>query len=142
MKIENLNILLSSLLVIRYNIHFYHWTICGPNFMELHSLFQKQYEEILLFADKIAEHIRCENQYPPISLSEIIKYSFIKDNAMSSISKNYNWKNILNKLKEDMIILKNYISDLPDYNRAISNTLAELDDFISKQIWFLSSYKT
>ena len=36
----------------------YHWNVTGPNFKQLHLLFEEQYNDILVAIDDIAERIR------------------------------------------------------------------------------------
>lgn len=36
----------------------YHWNVTGPNFKQLHLLFEEQYNDILIAIDDIAERIR------------------------------------------------------------------------------------
>ncbi len=46
-----------------------HWNVEGPNFPELHQLFQTQYEELTLAIDGIAEHLRTMGFYAPASFA-------------------------------------------------------------------------
>lgn len=36
----------------------FHWNVTGPNFRELHKLFETQYQELAAFVDEVAERSR------------------------------------------------------------------------------------
>jgi DNA-binding ferritin-like protein len=43
--------------------HLAHWNIEGPDFFEIHTAFEKQYEELFEVVDEIAERIRALDAY-------------------------------------------------------------------------------
>lgn len=47
----------------------YHWNVEGPNFSQLHSLFQAQYEQLDGFVDQVAERSRSLGRYARIGQS-------------------------------------------------------------------------
>jgi starvation-inducible DNA-binding protein len=53
-----LNRLLANEYVLAIRTRSAHWNVQGPNFIGLHGLFQKQYEEIDVVIDDIAERVR------------------------------------------------------------------------------------
>jgi len=53
-----LNSLLADEYVLYATAHDYHWNVTGANFGDLHQLFEKQYEEVHLLLDEIAERAR------------------------------------------------------------------------------------
>ncbi len=74
---------LSKLLANTYALYLktqnYHWNVRGPMFMTLHHLFEKQYQELALSIDVIAERIRALGFSAPGSFSTFTELSDIKD---------------------------------------------------------------
>ena len=75
---------LSQLLATTYLLYLktqnYHWNVEGPEFYELHKLFQEQYEEMNEAIDEIAERIRKIERFAPATTHEFQKLSRISEN--------------------------------------------------------------
>jgi starvation-inducible DNA-binding protein len=56
-----------------------HWNMSGPNFYGLHTLTQRQYEELYAALDVLAERIRALGQPAPASYTSYGEMSRIKD---------------------------------------------------------------
>lgn len=56
--IDALTVLLADEHVLYVKTRNYHWNVTGPHFGALHTLFEKQYEELSETIDEIAERIR------------------------------------------------------------------------------------
>ena len=52
-----LSILLADEMVLYIKTRKFHWNVSGQSFMELHKLFQNEYEELEEIADLVAERI-------------------------------------------------------------------------------------
>ena len=76
---------LSRLLADTYTLylktHYYHWNVTGPMFETLHLMFERQYNELALAVDLIAERIRALGVQAPGTYTEFSKLSSIKDDA-------------------------------------------------------------
>ena len=76
---------LSRLLADTYTLylktHYYHWNVTGPMFETLHLMFERQYNELALAVDLIAERIRALGVQAPGTYAEFSKLSSIKDDA-------------------------------------------------------------
>jgi starvation-inducible DNA-binding protein len=57
-EIRLLNKLLADEFVLYTKTRNYHWNVVGPQFSELHSLFQTQYEQLNGVVDEVAERCR------------------------------------------------------------------------------------
>ena len=57
-SVENLNQILADTMALRDLYKKHHWQVSGPNFYQLHLLFDKHYEEQAELIDKIAERIQ------------------------------------------------------------------------------------
>ena len=86
----------------------YHWNVTGPNFKQLHLLFEEQYNDILIAIDDIAERIRTLGSKVDGNLS------FYKENSKYKPA---------NADLSDKEMIKDLIND----NESISS---DLNDFI------------
>lgn len=76
---------LSSFLADSYLLYLktqnYHWNVTGKMFAQLHELFEKQYQDLALSVDEIAERIRALGEYAPGSFASFSKLTSIKEEA-------------------------------------------------------------
>ncbi len=64
--------------------HNYHWNVEGSRFVELHKLFDEQYNELFQAIDVVAERIRALNTYAlPFEGDSIIRISKMTSNALN-----------------------------------------------------------
>lgn len=59
--------------------HVYHWNAVGPLFFPLHVLLEEQYKAIFEAADIVAERIRALGHPTPLSFSELLKHTDVKE---------------------------------------------------------------
>ena len=64
--------------------HGYHWNVEGPRFIQLHLLFETQYNEVWNALDTIAERIRALGQFAPALESIGSKSTLKADNGVPS----------------------------------------------------------
>jgi starvation-inducible DNA-binding protein len=62
---EALKTLLAESYALMAQTHLAHWNVEGAHFFNLHTAFQKQYEELFLAVDDIAERLRALDFYAP-----------------------------------------------------------------------------
>jgi starvation-inducible DNA-binding protein len=74
---------LSRLLADTYTLYLktqnYHWNVTGPMFPTLHLLFERQYNELALAVDLIAERLRALDAHAPASYREFAQYTTIDE---------------------------------------------------------------
>lgn len=56
-----------------------HWNVEGTDFFNLHSAFQKQYEELFEAVDEVAEQIRALGAYSPGGLQRLAEASDLSE---------------------------------------------------------------
>jgi starvation-inducible DNA-binding protein len=76
---EGLKHLLADTYTLYLKTHNFHWNVTGPQFNTLHLMFEKQYNEIWLALDEIAERIRALGFFVPASYQSFAKLSSIKE---------------------------------------------------------------
>lgn len=130
------SVLVASLLVLRQKVHSFHWSVTGGNFMELHKLFQSQYEELLSYSDRIAEYIRSKEEYPPVTLNQMIDLSIISEEDASVM----NSIDMLQSLYTDISSINLYAGRIAILDPAWGNIQGDLSEYLGKQSWFIMSY--
>jgi len=109
----------------------------GSSFYELHKLLESQYEEILSYADRVAEYMRTMNEIPPLTLDDISSYSFIEE---ENNIQDLNMRDMISILMNDFDKIARIVNDIPNDNRSLANILDDLHEYMSKQKWFMRSY--
>lgn len=75
---EKLGALLADTYTLAFKTHGYHWNVVGPQFHDLHKLFEEQYGELYAAADDIAERIRALGEPAPSSYDALLKLATVK----------------------------------------------------------------
>lgn len=78
---EALGKVLSSSYSLLLQTQFCHWNVRGPFFDPLHQLFQRQYEELQVAVDDIAERIRALGHEAPGTFQQFQDLSVIRQKA-------------------------------------------------------------
>jgi len=74
-----LNKLLAQSYSLMAQTHLAHWNVEGPDFFQLHTAFQSQYEALFEAVDVIAEHIRTLGSYSEGGLKKLSELSDITE---------------------------------------------------------------
>lgn len=77
MLADLLKTFLASTYAYTIKAQFFHWSVEGPDFGQLHKFFQKIYEDAHSAIDPIGEYIRTENEYAPGSFERFLELSVI-----------------------------------------------------------------
>ena len=73
--------LLADTYTLYLKTHNFHWNVTGPMFQTLHLMFEKQYNELWLATDAIAERIRSLGAPAPGTYAEFARLSSIKETS-------------------------------------------------------------
>jgi len=76
---EGLKWLLADSYTLYLQTHNFHWNVTGPQFRELHLMFEEHYTELALAVDEIAERIRTLDVAAPGTYKEYTRLSSIKE---------------------------------------------------------------
>lgn len=76
---EGLKRLLADSYTLYLQTHNFHWNITGPQFRELHLMFEEHYTELATAVDEIAERIRTLGIYAPGTYKQFAKLSSIEE---------------------------------------------------------------
>jgi starvation-inducible DNA-binding protein len=80
--IEGLQTVLADSYALMAQTHLAHWNVEGPNFFQLHTAFQGQYEELFGAIDEIAERLRALDVLAIGGLKTLAKGSSIEELAV------------------------------------------------------------
>jgi starvation-inducible DNA-binding protein len=69
---KSLTTVLADTYVLYFKTHSFHWNVEGPQFKQLHDLFEEQYNELWQATDEIAERMRAIGSYAPNSFKEML----------------------------------------------------------------------
>lgn len=76
---------LQTLLATSYTLylqtHNFHWNVTGPQFRELHLMFEEHYTELATAVDDIAERIRTLGEFAPGTYGDFARLSAIEESA-------------------------------------------------------------
>lgn len=76
---EGLKRLLADSYTLYLQTHNFHWNITGPQFRELHLMFEEQYTELATAVDDIAERIRTLDIAAPGTYQAFAQLSSVKE---------------------------------------------------------------
>ena len=76
---KSLSVLLADTYTLYLKTQNFHWNVTGATFSELHLLFEKQYQDLALATDDIAESIRALGVPTPATFKEFQKRTTIKE---------------------------------------------------------------
>lgn len=82
--VKGLQTLLADSYALMAQTHLAHWNVEGPNFFQLHTAFQAQYEELFTAIDEIAERLRALDVLAPGGLQTLAKSSQITEMSTAS----------------------------------------------------------
>jgi starvation-inducible DNA-binding protein len=78
---DGLKALLADSYTLYLQTHNFHWNVTGPQFRELHLMFEEHYTELALAVDEIAERIRTLGVYAPGTYAALAALTSIKESA-------------------------------------------------------------
>lgn len=76
---DGLKKLLADSYTLYLQTHNFHWNVTGPQFRELHLMFEEHYTELAIAVDDIAERIRTLDVAAPGTYKEFAKLSSIQE---------------------------------------------------------------
>ncbi|MEM7084173.1 MAG: Dps family protein [Pseudomonadota bacterium] len=76
---EALSNVLADTYTLYLQTHNFHWNVMGPQFRELHLMFEEQYTELATAVDDLAERIRTLGHVAPGTYTEFARRAKIKE---------------------------------------------------------------
>lgn len=134
---------LKTLLATNYHFviktQFFHWNVEGPDFVQLHDLFGKIYEDAYGAVDVIAEQIRTLDSNPPGSFTRFASLSVLQDQTQIPRA-----RLMIEELLHDNMVMVDLLNET--FKDADREDAQDIADFISQRIgahnkwsWMLKS---
>lgn len=140
MLADLLKTFLASTYAYTIKAQFFHWSVEGPDFGQLHKFFQKIYEDAYSAIDPIGEYIRTEDEYAPGSFERFLELSVITGQTKVPRA-----RLMLEELLADTGIMKDLSKSL--FDAATEAGREDIADFAAnrqgahgKYYWQISSY--
>lgn len=137
--VDGLRVLLASNFVLYLKTHAAHWNVRGMFFLELHKMFEDQYNDLWENVDTIAEKVRELDALITLTPQEQMSLSII--DPEQTIRDGVGYIRVLLNDHNRMIILLNKVFALAqaENNQAVMNYLADRLDAHAKMRWFLKA---
>jgi starvation-inducible DNA-binding protein len=138
--IDSLNGLLADCFALYLKTKNYHWHVTGPQFHDLHLLFDAQATEIFALTDIIAERVRKNGGATLTSIGAIGQHSVITDDDREGLDAMAMVKGLRDdnaKLVERIRAAKAAAGDAGD--NATDGLSDDWTDQAEQRVWFLSS---
>jgi len=137
-----LNTLLGDEFVLYTKTRRFHWNVTGPSFMELHKLFEGQYDALSEIVDQVAERVRALDGLAAGSLEEFLKLTHLpeepnkKFDAKSMLAALLaDHESIAQHLRQDLVACEEKFADV-----GTADFLTGLMKDHEKMAWMLRSY--
>ncbi|OGR87750.1 MAG: DNA starvation/stationary phase protection protein [Elusimicrobia bacterium RIFCSPLOWO2_01_FULL_60_11] len=121
----------------------FHWNVVGPDFTELHKLFDEQYAQIAVFADDVAERARSLGEYAIGTMEEFLKFANLRESpgkypqAAAMIEALLNdHETVIRELRKDLQACADKHQDM-----GTSDFLTGLMEEHEKIAWMLRAYQ-
>ena len=138
--VERLNMLLADHFALYLKTKNFHWHVRGPNFRELHLLFDEQAAEIFALTDLIAERVRKNGAGTLTSIGAIAANSRIADQDTASLDA----ATMASELSEDNQLLVTALREVKQAatdagDNATEGMVDDWTDQAEQRVWFLSA---
>jgi len=120
-----------------------HWNIQGKNFLEMHKLFESQYEALDIIIDDTAERVRALGHFALGTLKEFITVSRLseqndsfvgQDNILKTLLTDH--ESVIRSLRRDITIVSDQYKDL-----GTADFMTGIMEQHEKIAWMLRSYQ-
>ena len=145
-NLKSVNDLLNKVLadgnVLYIKLRKFHWNLAGDNFMELHKLFEDQYDAVAEAVDEVAERISTLGGIAIGTTSEFAKLSQLKENPGKLPSNQEMIKELVNDHETIVKSLRQFVDDTEEKyaDKGTSDFLTGLMQAHEKMAWKLRKY--
>jgi len=137
--IAALNGFLADTSIVYFKTHGYHWNVEGPNFYNLHIMFEKFYIKLWKSTDEIAERIRSLGEKTPPSYVELLAHGTIKEAETAPAG-----HIMVKALRDDYLALAKKARDVCSFadvhgDVVTTDIMTKQATFLEKAAWMLQS---
>ena len=144
--LNEINDLLNQVLadgnVLYIKLRKFHWNLSGDNFMELHKLFEEQYDAVAEAIDEVAERISTLGGIAIGTTSEFAELSLLIENPGKIPSNQEMIKELVNDHETIVKALRKFVDDTEEKfgDKGTSDFLTALMQAHEKMAWKLRKY--
>ena len=137
-----LNHVLADGNVLYIKLRKFHWNLSGDNFMELHKLFEEQYDAVAEAIDEVAERISTLGGVAIGTTSEFAELSLLIENPGKIPTKQEMIKELVNDHETIVKSLRKFVDDTEEKygDKGTSDFLTGLMQAHEKMAWKLRKY--
>jgi starvation-inducible DNA-binding protein len=119
-----------------------HWSVSGESFIELHKLFEGQYNQLELLIDEIAERIGNLGGKTIGTMSEFLEFSSIKEHPGQYLSSNEILRELLSDHESIIIQLRKDVEEsaAKDKDAGTADFFTRLMEQHETTSWILRRY--
>ncbi len=145
-SLNEINDLLNQVLadgnVLYIKLRKFHWNLSGDNFMELHKLFEEQYDAVAEAIDEVAERISTLGGIAIGTTSEFAELSLLIENPGKIPSNQEMIKELVNDHETIVKALRKFVDDTEEKfgDKGTSDFLTALMQAHEKMAWKLRKY--
>ena len=137
-----LNHVLADGNVLYIKLRKFHWNLSGDNFMELHKLFEEQYDAVAEAIDEVAERISTMGGIAIGTTSEFAELSLLIENPGKIPNNQEMIKELVNDHETIVKSLRKFVDDTEEKygDKGTSDFLTGLMQAHEKMAWKLRKY--
>lgn len=137
-----LSTILSNEMVLYVKTRKSHWNVTGESFMELHKLYEGQYNQLEASIDEVAERIGKLGHKTIGTMSEFLKLTIIKEHPGKYSSSKDTLKELLNDHETIITQLRKDINECLEKNKDVGTAdfLTGLMEQHETTAWILRRY--
>ena len=137
-----LNHVLADGNVLYIKLRKFHWNLSGDNFMELHKLFEEQYDAVAEAIDEVAERISTLGGVAICTTSEFAELSLLIENPGKIPTNQEMIKELVNDHETIVKSLRKFVDDTEEKygDKGTSDFLTGLMQAHEKMAWKLRKY--
>lgn len=137
-----LNHVLADGNVLYIKLRKFHWNLSGDNFMELHKLFEEQYDAVAEAIDEVAERISTLGGVAIGTTSEFAELSLLIENPGKIPTNQEMIKELVNDHETIVKSLRKFVDDTEEKygDKGTSDFLTGLMQVHEKMAWKLRKY--
>lgn len=125
--------LLSDIAVLKQKAYNVHWNVRGEDFMAVHKMTEKLYEELIVLFDDVAEKIAMSGEFPPSTLKEYLELTIIEEIK----PRKFSTKEVLEIMTKDLDAVIKTANGV--HEEEYQSTKDEVIQVLELQRWFFKS---
>ncbi len=130
----------ADLAVLTQRLRAFHWMVTGPQFFQLHALFEKEYDRWADAADEFAERSLALGGTPPLTLADVLRLATLEE-----LPGTLSARGMVERYRDDLVTLRDSFARTLEAaeeagDRPTANLLDGHLDGIAGTLWMLGAW--